>query len=195
MRVAGVLGLLLIIVLCAFEANHYDSAQPAKYIKVDSSIYVKFRGEPKRYFYQTPLGDVTIFEYKPEPEAADSNCLYSVAIYKPPMGEPGTQTLPTTAADLLFNSLITSEETGLYSIGGKILSKNEFTDDNRSGIRYKVLFTGLTEMNQIEGLKDVVYNVKYLKYKGAVIKMWVYTALNKENKALEDFFSNLKFNM
>jgi len=173
--------------------SSYSQKISAEYFRVDSNILIKFIGKPEKYFYQTPLGDITIFEYKPEINANDSNCLYSIALYRPPLDEVKDNKLSNLQLEVKFNSIISSEDIANGNLGGKVLSKNEIILNGIRRIRMKILFSGLTELNEIEGQKDIIYNAEYLRYNDIVIKLWTYTPLNKENMKIYSFFNSLRF--
>jgi hypothetical protein len=194
MKINVIICLFFSSLTLAFVGNPVQNIADGKYIKIDSCIYVKFKGKPERCFYQTPLGDVTTFEYKPASEAGDSNILYSVALYKETQGTISDSNQLIKAINLKFISLVNTEETGITNLNGKILYKDEAVQDSKKVIKFEVLFTNLSEFDQIEGEKDVIYSARYIKCKDAVLKLWTYTKSNKKNKMIDDFFNTLRFN-
>lgn len=181
-----------IFVLLSFAFNPDKTSQNGNYTQVDSCTYVKFNGKPERCFYQTPLGDVTNLEYRPASDAVDSNLLYSATLYKESMASTLTSEQLQTAINLKLNTLVSSEEMMINNLKGKILFKKDLVVDNCQVLKYKILFTNLSEMDQIEGQKDVIYNTEFLKCKDHILKLSTYTQTNKENIMIDVFFNSLQ---
>lgn len=194
MRNIGILCLICCISWIKPDGLVYGQNSEYANFSVDENVRVTFPGKPIRFFYQTPLGDITIYEFKPEANLIDSNSLYSIALYKTSVDEIKDISLLHQQTEAKYNEVISSDEMSVSSLGGKILSKEEISYKNTRGIRMKVLFSDLSELNEIEGQKNVIYNAVYLKQKGVVIKLWIYTPVNKENKKIDKFFYSLSFN-
>jgi hypothetical protein len=193
MRTIGVVCLIYGFMLLKPNFQLFGQNHDVVNFKVDSSIYVKFRGNPTRYFYQTPLGDITIYEYKPQANANDSNCLYSIALYRTSAEEANAGNLSDLQMTARLNEIINADEMAVNNLNGKILSKDEVIYKDVSGIRMKILFSDLSELNEIEGQKNIIYHAAYFKSKGLIIKLWTYTPSNKENNKINYFFNSLSF--
>jgi hypothetical protein len=193
MRIVGILFLIFSLTLLYTDRQLYGQNSEYTNFKVEENIRVAFAGKPTRYFYQTPLGDITIYEYKPE-AIVDSNSLYSIALYKTSGEEIKDINLSNRQTDVKYTEIINSDEMSVNNLGGKILAKEDINYKGANGTRMKILFSNLSELNEIEGQKNVIYNVIYLKQKSWVIKLWTYTPASKENKKIDIFFNSLTFN-
>lgn len=193
MRIVGILFLIFSLTFLCLDRQLYGQNSEYTNFKVEENIRVAFAGKPTRYFYQTPLGDITIYEYKPE-AIVDSNSLYSIALYKTSGEEIKDINLSNRQTDVKYTEIINSDEMSVNNLGGKILAKEDINYKGANGTRMKILFSNLSELNEIEGQKNVIYNVIYLKQKSWVIKLWTYTPASKENKKIDIFFNSLTFN-